>query len=78
MIASASEGDFGSGGIATCTYARKLAIARIFWSNPTKASASRALRGRSSSAVLAGSLQNVVAEPSGIGACIRAAVAIVA
>ena len=73
MIASASEGDLGSGGMATCTYARKLAIARILWSNPTKASASRTLRGRSSSAVLAASAQNVVAEPSGIGACIRTA-----
>ena len=40
MIASASDGDFGSGGSATCTYARKLAIARTFWSNPTNASAS--------------------------------------
>ena len=32
MIASASDGDFGSGGVATAMYARKLAIARTFLS----------------------------------------------
>jgi hypothetical protein len=40
MIASASEGDLGSGGVASCTYARKLAIERIFRSKGTNASAS--------------------------------------
>src|SRR3954463_15857938 len=72
MIASASDGDFGSGGVATATYAMKLAIARTFLSNVTYAVASSALRARSSSAVRAASAQNVTAEPSGIGACLRA------
>jgi hypothetical protein len=71
MIASASDGDFGSGGIATCTYERKLAIERTFLSKSTNTSASWAFRRTSSSAVLAGSPQKVTDEPSGIGAWIR-------
>ena len=71
MIASASDGDFGSGGVATDTYARKLAIARTFLSKGTNAVASSGLRSRSSWAVRVASAQNVTAEPSGIGACIR-------
>jgi hypothetical protein len=72
MIASASDGDFGSGGVATDTYARKLAIARTFLSNASYASASCAFRSAIPRAVFAASSQNVTEEPSGIGACIRA------
>ena len=73
MIASASDGDFGSGGVATDTYARKLAIARTFLSKATNAVASSgAPVARAPGPCASASAQNVTAEPSGIGACIRA------
>ena len=72
-IASASVGALMSGGVATFTYARKDATARIFRSNSGNAFASRGFRSRSSSAVRSASPQNVTEDPSGWGANIRTA-----
>ena len=67
-MASAIDGERTSGGVATFTYARKLAIARTFRSKAGYASPSAAERSRSSAPVLAASAQNVTEVPSGCGA----------
>jgi hypothetical protein len=66
--ASAIDGERRSGGVVAATWARKLARARSFRSNAGHASASRADRTRSSSAVRPGSAQSVTDLPSGPGA----------
>ena len=73
MIASASDGDFGSGGVATDDV-REEARDRpdLLVEVGDTPSASSGARGRGSRrAVRVASPQNVTAEPSGIGACIR-------
>ncbi len=77
MIASESEGVFGSGGVMTLMYARKLAKARIRLSKCRYASASAPLPGRSSSAVRSAAPQNVMPRPSSWGANMRTSGAIV-